>query len=404
MVLGCGSSLRCAAKILAFLGAQIGIEPSAPDFSTGRNWLLRLGFWEMIRPKEKADDWFLMADHSVQIGNDKCLVILGAKLSDIPTDRALRHEDMQLISIVPMTNSNQETVSNCLEEAALKIGTPRMILTDHGADLHGGVEIFRRNHKETVEVYDIKHKAACLLRALLMGDPRWKSYATEAGRTKLQLIQTELAPLSPANQRSKSRFMNLANLVTWGRNILVLMDNPTHLAKLNFSMERVQEKLGWLTDYREALDEWMIYHDLISATLEFVRVRGLYVGAGLDLEEALPTSTGKAGELREQLIDFVTHESSKARIGERLPGTTEVLESCFGKLKAMESDQSKSGFTGMVLSLGAMLSKWTIESIREALERCKVEDVLAWIHENLGQSIQSKRKEVFSLVGATETG
>jgi hypothetical protein len=41
------------------------------------------------------------------------------------------------------------------------------------------------------------------------------------------------------------------------------------------------------------------------------------------------------------------------RIGERLPGTTEVLESCFGKLKGLEDGQSKSGFTGLVLSLGA---------------------------------------------------
>ena len=44
-----------------------------------------------------------------------------------------------------------------------------------------------------------------------------------------------------------------------------------------------------------------------------------------------------------------------------------MLESCFGKLKGLEDGQSKSGFTGLVLSLGAIVSKRTIETIGEAL-------------------------------------
>jgi hypothetical protein len=58
----------------------------------------------------------------------------------------------------------------------------------------------------------------------------------------------------------------------------------------------------------------------------------------------------------------------------------------------------------MILSLGAIVSKWTIENIREALEQCKGENVLNWISEKIGQTIQSKRKEEFGLLGATKTG
>ena len=109
--------------------------------------------------------------------------------------------------------------------------------------------------------------------------------------------------------------------------------------------------------------------------------------------------------MREQLIGFVTDESAKVRQGERLPGTTEVVESCFGKLKALEDGQSKSGFTGLVLSLGAMVSTWTAETISEALERCRVKDVLDWCGRMLGQSVQSQRKQAYSpLAGATKPG
>jgi hypothetical protein len=101
----------------------------------------------------------------------------------------------------------------------------------------------------------------------------------------------------------------------------------------------------------------------------------------------------------------VRAESAKAEVSERLPGSTEVLESCFGKLKALEQDQSKSGFTGLVLSLGAMVSKRSVETIREGLEMCRVRDVWAWCKEKLGQSVQSKRKHAYGQpAGATKPG
>jgi hypothetical protein len=139
--------------------------------------------------------------------------------------------------------------------------------------------------------------------------------------------------------------------------------------------------------------------------LDFVRRRGLYPGAGFDLAAAVPAASGGAGELREELIHFVRSASLKARCGERLPGTTEVVESCFGKLKALEDGQSKSGFTGLVLSLGAMVSDWTAETISEALERCRVRDVVDWCRRMLGQSVQSQRRQAYNrLDGATKPG
>jgi hypothetical protein len=184
-----------------------------------------------------------------------------------------------------------------------------------------------------------------------------------------------------------------------------LVDDPSGLEPLGITAERVQAKLGWLVDYREALSEWSADQAVIDGALDFVRCRGLYLGAGFDVATVLPTASGGAAELREELIHFVRGESLKARVGERLPGTTAVLESCFGKLKALEDGQSKSGFTGLVLSLGAMVSKWTAESLGEALERCRVRDVAAWCRKMLVQSVQSQRKQAYGPLGsATKPG
>jgi hypothetical protein len=367
--------------------------------------LLRVGLWALLRPKVIAADWVWMVDHSIQIGPCKCLVILGVRLSTLPAGRPLCHEDMELLALVPMRHANHLAVAACLEQTVAQTGVPRAILDDHGADLHGGVARFRRGHPEVVELYDSKHKAACLLKRRLEADAPWKDYASRLGQAKFAVQQTELACLVPPSQRSKARFMNLAELVSWGASLLKLVDNPSLLAGLGVSADRVQAQFGWLVEFRAPLARWAGYHAQIAAMLEFVRRRGLYLGAGVDLAAALPAASGAVGALREELIAFVTRESSQARIGERLPGTTEVLESCFGRLKALESDQSKSGFTGLVLSLGAMVSKWTPEAIREALERCGVRDVLAWCETMLGPSIQSQRKKAFQILrGATEVG
>lgn len=399
LVTVCGTSLRCAASVITLYGPSARYDETAPDWSTGRLWLLRIGLAALLRPKVVAEDWVWMIDHSIQIGQCKCLVILGIRLSELPVGQPLCHQDMELIALEPMTNATKETVDVCLEDAVSTTGVPRAIVDDHGADLHGGVKIFIDRHPETDEIYDIKHMAACLLKARLEKDERWKSFASQSGLAKSAIQQTELAFLVPPSQRSKARFMNLHELVKWGRETLALIDDPCRLEAVPFkvSMERVRAKLGWLVEFREALAEWSQWHEVIEAALNFVRCRCLYVGAGVDMAAALPAvSASTAIELREELIRFVTVESSKVRIGERLPGTTEVLESCFGKLKGLEDGQSKSGFTGLVLSLGAIVSKRSIETIGEALERCRVRDVWDWCREKLGVSVQSLRKQAYT--------
>ena len=89
LVLECGASLRCAAKVFELFGSTTGQDGIDPDRSTGRLWLLRIGLAALLRPKVIADDWVWLVDHSIQIGQCKCLVILGIRLCDLPEGRPL---------------------------------------------------------------------------------------------------------------------------------------------------------------------------------------------------------------------------------------------------------------------------------------------------------------------------
>jgi len=84
--------------------------------------------------------------------------------------------------------------------------------------------------------------------------------------------------------------------------------------------------------------------------------------------------------------------------GERLPGSSEVLESAFGKFKQIEGNQCKGGFTGLLLALPAIFGGFTVDTVRKALEFARTQDVIQWIRDWLGQSHQSKRCMAYSAV------
>jgi hypothetical protein len=398
-VLG-GIPLRGTCKVLAEMHAMRvdwGFDFPVPHFTTVRSWLLRLGYHNLSRAKERGDDWIWIVDHSNQIGQEKCLLILGVRASRLPApgeDFPLRLSQMEPIELDPVVVSDRETVYRQLKANATKTGVPRAIISDHGCDLAGGIEMFREDHPEALDIYDITHKAACLLKARLECDERWKGFAAEAGRTKCRIQQTEWSFLVPPAPRLKARYMNLGELIGWGKKTLALLDDPGPEVLRHGSVERLNEKLGWLGQYRAALVGWSEMERTIDVAVDLVRTEGLSLGAGEALRGRLRELRvgAVAGELGRDLVEFVTAQSSRLGPGERLPGSSEVIESCFGKFKVLEREQSKGGFTGLLLALAACVSERTKEVVHEALRTSRTRQMRAWVKTKLGDTWGSKRR------------
>ena len=106
--------------------------------------------------------------------------------------------------------------------------------------------------------------------------------------------------------------------------------------------------------------------------------------------------------MREELSTFIKTESKKAKPQERLLGSSEVIESVFGKLKFLEKDQSKSGFTVLLLGLAASVSETTLDVVQKALASVPTKKVFQWFKDHVGQSVQSKRKEVKKIARKAE--
>ncbi len=390
------------------MNVEWGFDFPVPHWTTVRIWLLRLAYHKLHRPKEQADDWVWIIDHSNQIGKEKCLVILGVRASQLPPPGKaypLHLTQLEPIELEPVTSSDKEVVYRQLEVSAAKSGVPRAIIDDHGGDVAGGVEMFRKAHPETIEIYDISHAAAWSAWAALERDQQWQAFARKAGQTKCQVQQTEWAFLIPPPCRLKARYMNLRPLIAWGFKTLAIVDHPGPEVLQHGTKERLEEKLGWLREFREALKGWSEMEQVIGVSMDFVRTQGLYRGAARDLRKRLAQlPLGPIGaELGTDFSEFVACQASPLRRGERLPACSEVIETCFGKFKTLERDQANGGFTGLLLGLAGCVAERTQEVVHEALQKVKTRDVSAWSKIKLGFTVGAKRRLIYQSVDASNT-
>jgi hypothetical protein len=401
-----GVSLRGVPRVLAVLAEAFGWSLSIPHWTTGRLWLLRLGHALLTAALEKAEDWGWLIDHSVQIGQEKCLVIVGIRLRDLPKPGiCLRHADMQLIALVPRKSWTRQEVDEQLEAASRRTGIPRVIVDDHGVDVAGGVRFFQERHPESVEIYDAKHKAACLLKGRLQKNPRWQEFHQRIAQTRCAIQQTELAFLVPPGPKPKARFMNLEPTLQWAKKVLAVVQEPPAVVRERVRPERLQEKLGWLQEYAADMAEWSEWQQVANVTVEFVNRQGVYRGAAKQLwTELLRYQVHASSQLlAKELVVFVAKQASRMRSDERFPGSTEVLESCFGRFKQLEKQQARGGFTSLVLGFGALLAETTTKVIREAMQHSRTKDIFTWCQEHLGTTLFGQRKLAFA-ASATKDG
>jgi hypothetical protein len=141
--------------------------------------------------------------------------------------------------------------------------------------------------------------------------------------------------------------------------------------------------------------EWSQWHEVIQAVVRHVRRHGIDRDTVAELRRPLDAmELGASGRaVAEAMLGFVADQAWAARLGgERLIGSTEVLESLFGGFKGLQGQQSESGMTGLMLVLGALISPWTPEAIERALEATPWKAVESWVEDQIGMTVQSRRR------------
>lgn len=227
-----------------------------PSYNSIRNWVFKLGLYELKKEKEYRADWIFIVDTTLELGRAKCLVILGInqeKFIQICTQqtRSLEHYDVEVLALEVTECCTGKLVEEKLTKLSSQVGIPKQIVADHGSDIKKGIELYQENHSEVIYTYDVTHQMANLLKSELSENKRYLEFIERCHITRQLIQQTELIFLNPPKPRTKARYHQVNTLVNWAIKILEY-ENKNDFSLINAEVELDRENLLYLTNKVDA--------------------------------------------------------------------------------------------------------------------------------------------------------
>ena len=409
LVLSEGLSLRGARA--AFVRCYFWLQRKMPSHTAIRDWILQVGYYKLMTI-QKSKDWIGMIDLSIQIGARKCLLILGVQASTILKGKPLTFEDVHVLHIELLEETSGPIICEVLKKSEEKVGGYAQFCHDQGSDLISGTRLYAQAIQATEGrripiTYDVAHKIANLL-AVEAEELGWAEFASKAAQVKQKLQLTKWAALCPPSQRSKARYMNLDELVAWAKKVLAYLDkveseyqlkaekNLFGVRKSETMLKILLEQFGWVRSYKHMVQEVAELLLIGRIARQKIRTEGIHKKTSDELERMLQNlAVGeRANQFAGSMIDFVTEQAEG--IEQVALGSTEIIESSFGKMKQLMDEDTKDGFTPFVLSLSACIGKLDLDIVQAALRNCSKKQVKAWAATNVGETIYSQRRRLFN--------
>lgn len=400
LVINAASPYRNAAMNL-----KIGFETlpelekyKAPSFTTIKRWVQKVGYYKLIHPKIIANDWMVIIDASIQMGEQKCLVVFGCRASDLPKNRALTLKDFEVLALRVFSKLNGNLITQVLNEVALSVGEFICICSDRGSDILLGIRQFRVTSPKTRHIHDTAHRVANFLKAVLEGNSRWKKFRNQVTLSRRKMQNSLVAGALPPSPRTKARYMNVDSLIKWAADMLILLDNEKEITE--FDIKELRKYLSWLSEYRDDINYWNRLVSMAATARQLVRVEGIHMDIANKFKHAISSIAVSCRELKfaKQISIFLSEQSSGLKPGERFIGSTEVLESFFGKLKFMEREQTAFGFTSLILAAIACVGSLDNATVTKAIETVRLSEIDEWAKKEIGKSIQSQRRTIRKVV------
>lgn len=396
-------SMRAAARISGIVNQLAGGPRfDYPSRMTVQNFILRIGLY-LLQSVSPHHDWIWIVDHTFSVGTFKVMIVLGIRHSEfIGLDRPLVYRDLTVIAILAVETSNGEVVKEQFDKLAEKNGVPVAILSDAGSDLYKGTRLFQAEHPQVVPLYDIKHLVSRTVEKIMAPQEQWESFRSACTTCANTVRQSTLAHLKPPRPKTKARYMNIDREIQWAARMLWVLDRVrsghlTDVQKKRLPQELVEEKFSWLDQYRDSIKQWEELSHTSRAVLREVRRHGY----GARTMEAIthlntPTVSDASCTLIAQVTERIKPMCESGQQFDRLPSSSEILESMMGRAKRLLSGTAEgttNSLTGQILSLVTCTHAITPTLVRAALSMVSIKCVSKWFSDNFGRSVNSQRSQ-----------
>ncbi len=389
-------SLRSAAAVMREVSAVHSME--TPSHTTIQNWVLKCGVAHLTDGAKRRDDWIFILDHTVEFGTKKCLLVLGVPGGGLRKGRRVaRHEDAVVLAIHLSDKTSSDGVKGILEKTEAKVGAPVQIVSDHGSDIKKGVEDYIKSaSRAIVYTYDITHKTGAILKRSLKDDDAWQEFVRKCVDAKRLVLQTEMGHLAPPKPSDKARWLNLDAYVEWADAVRSHGDKCSLWNADTLEAVRFRKFFGWLEEYSSTLNRWRLMLKVLQVAKAEVKIKGLRHGTAEMFMRGAAKVKGAAAEVSEiieELRSFLERETAVLPDDGAWLGTSDIIESVFGKYKSLSQRGAMKGVGKTVLAIPVFTGKASISRTKKALEKVTCDRVSEWIANNLGESLFAKRRK-----------
>ena len=106
--------------------------------------------------------------------------------------------------------------------------------------------------------------------------------------------------------------------------------------------------------------------------------------------------TPRGQKFHEKIIEYLTFETHQVPVGQVLLGTSDVIESLFGKYKLFAARRPLKDIGASILLIPLFPLKITISVVKQAMESIRFIDVISWTESIFGSSMLSQRRNLKS--------
>ncbi len=336
-----------------------------------------------------ADDWVILLDHTMQLGAEKLLVIMGIRESLIDCSRPLQYEDLEPLWMSASALWTGDFIADILERLQHTLGRVKYAVGDYAGDLRRGLRLAGISH-----VHDITHRIALSLKHLYADDPIYQDVSRRLASVRRQFGQAVAAHLLPPSQRTKARYHNLRPIVAYSQHILAYLNRPGD----PIPQERpFREAMAWITEYQAFFREMDEVTTMVCEVERLVKWHGLSEDTVTQCCQRLSSvSTEKGMHVKFDILIYFQLTLALPHIFGTIVCTSDILESAFGKYKNYVSCNPMAGITDLALCIAAFTCPLTAQEITEALEHTRESEVRRWACIYLGPTLFQKRRQAFS--------
>jgi hypothetical protein len=404
-VFHCTLSFRAASKVLrALLLVGAGLISWVPHFTTGIGWALRLGLHRLQQAQRHLDEpWVCIADFTIQIGCKKALIVLRVPVSAVSQGKALGLHQVEVIGLNLGETWNGARVKTVLLALFKRCGWPSHVVSDCGSDIKKGiVETVREAPKRASWISDVGHFVANVLKHYSAKLSIFQQFQRLCTRMRQRLQQTRFAFLLPPKARAKGRFLSASRQAEWGLHTLAYLEAKEREASPDVSA--LAQALRGLKSFKMFLMTFVRNTTCLNQVLKMVKTQGLSAESIHAAQETLGALPGKS-PIRKEVSHYLQHylpvvESSASP----LLGSSDVIESLIGKAKQRLEANGRSELHKSILLIPCMCGELTQDLVAEALNTVRVQDVTTWVSENIGETMQSKRRREFPRSQSQKSG